>query len=143
LAACVFYASIFKISPVGLSFTGGLSSADALFCQQCAWSAYTGINTMSNNIPDKFYLYQNYPNPFNPVTKIRFEIPLSKGGLKEVVQLKVFDIAGREIITLINDNLNPGLYEVTWNAEKLSTGIYYISLTAGNFRETKKAVLLK
>jgi hypothetical protein len=144
LAACVFYAAIFNVSPVGLSFTGGLSTSDALFCQQCAWLAYTGINSVSNIIPDNFYLEQNYPNPFNAETKISFKVLLSKGGLRGLlITLKIYDILGREVETLVNSSLQPGIYEVTWNAENFSTGIYFCTMTAGNFRAATKLILIK
>lgn len=145
LAACVFYSAIFHVSPVGLTYTGGLSSADALFFQQCAWYAVTGINNHSINIPAEFYLEQNYPNPFNPETKIRFKVghspsPLSRG---DYITLKIYDILGREITTLINSNLQPGNYEINWNAENLPGGIYYCTLSAGKFILTRKMIFLK
>ena len=97
-------------------------------------------------MPNKFSLYQNYPNPFNPVTKIKFDIPefpLSKGGLKGVVTLKIYDILGKEIQTLVNEQLQPGSYEVTFDGSNLPSGIYFYKLTSGNFSATKKLVLLK
>ena len=73
------------------------------------------------NIPDNFSLFQNYPNPFNPTTKIRFEIPLSKGGQRGLYSsLKVYDILGKEITTLINEKLNPGVYEVEFDGSNLT-----------------------
>jgi hypothetical protein len=103
----------------------------------------TGITNLNTGIPDKFSLYQNYPNPFNPVTKIRFEIPLSKGGIQGVVSLKVFDITGREIQTLVNEKLNPGTYEVTFNGSNFASGIYYYSLETNGYKQTKKMIFLK
>jgi hypothetical protein len=102
-----------------------------------------GIRNISTEVPSGFSLSQNYPNPFNPVTKIRFEVPLSKGGLKGVVSLKVFDITGKEVATLLNEQLQPGTYEVTFNALTLSSGIYYYRLTSDGFSETKKMMLVK
>lgn len=110
------------------------------------------VNNNTNEFPDKFTLYQNYPNPFNPVTKIKFDIPefpLSKGGLKGVVTLKVYDILGKEIQTLVNEQLQSGSYEVTFDARQpglggnLPSGVYFYKLSTGNFSATKKLVLLK
>jgi hypothetical protein len=97
-------------------------------------------------IPQNFTLYQNYPNPFNPTTKIRFEIPsgfpLRAYGNDKVV-LKVYDIMGREIQTLVNEKLNPGTYEVTFYGSNYASGVYFYTFTAEEFKETKKLVLLK
>lgn len=89
-------------------------------------------------IPTKFYLSQNYPNPFNATTKIRFDIcKLSD------VTIKIYDITGREIKTLINEKLNPDYYETSWNALNVSSGAYFIRIIAGDFSDTKKMILLK
>jgi photosystem II stability/assembly factor-like uncharacterized protein len=107
-----------------------------------------GIKQIGIEVPNEFKLYQNYPNPFNPVTKIKFEIP-SNGfpigalGNDRVVVLKVYDILGREIQTLVNETLQPGSYEVTFGGSNLSSGIYFYQLKAGDYIETKKMVLLK
>ena len=101
-------------------------------------SELTKIMKSVNNIPDKFSLLQNYPNPFNPSTNIRYDIP--KNGF---VKLVVFDILGREIETLVNEKQNAGTYEVTFNGSNLSSGIYFYTLSAGDYKETKKLVLLK
>jgi len=98
-----------------------------------------------------FKLEQNYPNPFNPSTKIKFTIPtppvsspLLKGRTKEgFVTLKVYDILGNEIATLVNEELSPGEYEVESNATNLPSGIYFYQLKSGDFIQTKKMVLLK
>ena len=91
-----------------------------------------------NLIPNKFKLYQNYPNPFNPSTKIRFSV--SSPGL---VSLKVYNILGQEITTLVNEEKSKGSYEVTFNASNLPSGIYFYRLQVSNFIETKKMNLLK
>jgi hypothetical protein len=90
------------------------------------------------NSPDDFSLFQNYPNPFNPSTNIEFRI--ADFGL---VTLKVYDILGREIATLVNEEKNAGTYTVTFNASNLASGIYYYQIRAGNFVQTKKMILLK
>jgi len=102
-----------------------------------------GIQPISNEVPEKFMLYQNYPNPFNPVTSIKFSIPslLRRGA--GVVLLKVYDILGQDIATLVNDELNPGIYEVDWNAENYPSGVYFYSITTNNYFESKKMVLIK
>jgi hypothetical protein len=99
-----------------------------------------------NNLLEKFSLSQNYPNPFNPTTKIRYSIPqLSSphvlGG--DPVLLKVYDILGKEVETLVNEKQSPGVYEVTFDGSKYASRIYFYTLTAGDFKETKKLVLLK
>lgn len=98
----------------------------------------TGIQPVSNVMPDNFELRQNYPNPFNPVTNISFDISNSN-----FVSLVVYDVLGREVETLVNENLNPGKYNVNYDASRLTSGVYYYKLTAGNFFETKKMILSK
>jgi photosystem II stability/assembly factor-like uncharacterized protein len=88
--------------------------------------------------PTEFLLSQNYPNPFNPYTKIKYSVPQ----LSNVV-IKVFDILGNEIETLVSEEKQTGTYEITWYAEQLPSGIYFYKLQAGSFIETKKMVLLK
>jgi len=97
-----------------------------------------GVNNISRTIPDKFELFQNYPNPFNPNTIIRYQI--AKGSM---VTLKIFDIAGREITTLVNEKLEAGTYDVTFDGDNLASGIYYYKITAGDFTGIKKMVLIK
>lgn len=88
--------------------------------------------------PSTFNLEQNYPNPFNPSTTIRYSIPTS-----EFVTLKVYDVLGREVQTLVNEEKATGSYEVSFNAAGLSSGIYFYKLQAGSFIETKKMILIK
>ena len=107
----------------------------------------TGIKDFKSS-PLKFQLSQNYPNPFNPSTKIKYSIPsahspLPGGARGGLVTLKVYDILGREVATLVNEKQQPGNYELTFDGSKLSSGIYFYKLTAGNFIETKKMILLK
>ena len=96
--------------------------------------------------PKFFYLEQNYPNPFNPVTKIKYTIPVQKNGFVPV-KLVVYDLLGREIATLVNTKQATGTYEVSFplngNDNLLHSGVYFYSLTAGDFRSTKKMLLLK
>ncbi|MBN1634787.1 MAG: T9SS type A sorting domain-containing protein [Ignavibacteria bacterium] len=119
-----------------------LSDAIANFYQT------VGIKPVSTAIPEIFSLEQNYPNPFNAVTSIKFSVPLSHTHLVtlspcHLVSLKVFDLLGREVATLINENLQSGTYEVTFDAGELPSGIYFYRLSTNNFSETKKLVLLK
>jgi hypothetical protein len=106
-----------------------------------------GVENLSKRIPNKYSLYQNYPNPFNPVTKIKFDIaghppyPPSKG--EKMVTLKVYDILGKEIQTLVNEQLQPGSYEVTFDRSNLPSGVYFYQLKTGDFVATKKLILLK
>ncbi|HRI45593.1 MAG TPA: T9SS type A sorting domain-containing protein, partial [Ignavibacteriaceae bacterium] len=89
-------------------------------------------------VPTEFSLSQNYPNPFNPSTKISYAIPTSAN-----VTLKVFDVVGNEVATLVNGNKEPGNYEVTFEATNLSNGVYFYELKANEFRVVKKLVLMK
>ena len=91
----------------------------------------------------EFLLSQNYPNPFNPITKIKYEIPGQARNDNALVTLKVYDILGREIVTLVNEEKPAGEYEVEFDATNLPSGVYLYRLTAGNFSETKKLVFLK
>jgi hypothetical protein len=96
-----------------------------------------GIQQLST-IAEEFSLRQNYPNPFNPTTKINFSIPKS-----DYVSLRVYDILGREVKVLVNENLSTGEYEVDFDAKGLSSGMYYYSLRAGDYVSVKKMVLVK
>lgn len=91
-------------------------------------------------LPIQFALEQNYPNPFNPTTKIRFVIP---SGARNLVTLKVYDVLGNEVVTLVNENKPAGNYEINFNASRLPSGVYFYKLQAGSFSETKKMILLK
>jgi hypothetical protein len=87
---------------------------------------------------ESYYLSNNYPNPFNPSTKIKFEIPDL-----EFVSLKVYDVLGNEIATLVDEEKLAGEYEVDFDGKGLSSGLYFYTFKAGNFSETRKMVLLK
>jgi hypothetical protein len=92
----------------------------------------------SRQFPDGFVLNQNYPNPFNPSTTIEFNVPKS-----EFVELKVYNILGKEITTLVSKKLNQGNHTYTFNRKNLASGIYYYQLVAGEYREVKKMILIK
>ena len=110
-----------------------------------------GITQTGNNVPGKFELYQNYPNPFNPATKIKFDIPNTVGAARlrngqaymRPVQMKVYDILGREVATLVNENLQPGTYSVDWNASNFSSGIYFYRIGTEGFVDVKRMILIK
>jgi len=105
-------------------------------------NAASSIDDSKNTIPENFNLFQNYPNPFNPVTTIKYQIPEIS-----FVTLKVYDVLGNEIKTLVNEEKPAGSYEVEFqsavNGRQLASGIYYYQFRAGNFLETKKMILIK
>ncbi len=88
--------------------------------------------------PSVFSLSQNYPNPFNPSTTISYQLPVNR-----YVTLKVYDILGNEVAALVNEQKTAGTYEIEFDATKLTSGVYFYSLQAGFFTETKKMILLK
>jgi len=111
----------------------------------------TNVETEQNELLKYYELYQNYPNPFNPTTKIKFTIPTpphpspyqGEGAREGLVLLRVYDILGREVATLVNKHLTRGEYEVEFNAEGLSSGVYYYRLETGSYSQTKKMILLR
>ena len=98
----------------------------------------TGVETTSSGMPSAYQLSQNFPNPFNPVTTIRYSITKTSN-----VSLKVFDMLGREVQTLVNTMQAPGQYSVTLNAQNFGSGVYFYRLSAGTFMETKRLMVLK
>lgn len=96
------------------------------------------VNNITSTIPDKFFLYNSYPNPFNPLAKIKFDLPKSS-----FVKINVFDINGRIVNELVNENLQAGSYETEFSGVSLSSGIYYYRIEAGNFISVKKMILIK
>ncbi len=103
----------------------------------------TAIDENENNIPTNFSLSQNYPNPFNPTTKIKYAAPPNLPEGEALIQIKVYDVLGNEIATLVNKEQSPGEYEVEFNGSNLSSGIYFYRLSAGSFIQTKKMIYLK
>ncbi len=102
------------------------------------WDGPTGIITGNSGIPQAYSLQQNYPNPFNPTTSIAFMI--ANTGF---TTLKVYNLLGSEVATLVNSNLTPGSYEVKLDASDLASGVYYYKLVSGNFESVKKLVVVK
>jgi len=97
-----------------------------------------GIRKIETDIPSSFSLYQNYPNPFNPETDIKFEIPKSV-----YVKLNIYDINGRTLECLVNEEMNPGIYKVNWNASNQPSGVYFYRIETGDFKDTKRMILIK
>ncbi len=97
-----------------------------------------GIININSEIPSSYSLLQNYPNPFNPTTNIKFQIAKSGN-----VKLIVFDILGKEVATLINESLQPGTYETTFDASNIASGIYFYKLITDGFSETKRMIAIK
>ncbi|MBN1397212.1 MAG: T9SS type A sorting domain-containing protein [Bacteroidetes bacterium] len=93
----------------------------------------------NNKILSEFRLEQNYPNPFNPKTKITYSIV----GTRHAVSLRIYDMLGREVVTLVDGVKNGGYHSVEWNAQNLPSGIYFYRLKAGSYIETKRMILLK
>ena len=97
-----------------------------------------GIQQVGELIPGKFTLKQNYPNPFNPSTTIRLEVPA-----RDFIELNVYDVSGKEIAKLVKQNLNAGVYDVTFDASGLPSGVYFYTLRSSEFVQTKKMVLVR
>lgn len=102
------------------------------------YGAVTGLEPIGNFTPSKFELLQNYPNPFNPSTTIKYQI--ANNGY---VSMKVYDILGKEVATLVNANLKAGQYELQFNANSLTSGVYFYKIITGNFTDVKKMILVK
>ncbi|MCI0450359.1 MAG: SBBP repeat-containing protein [Chlorobi bacterium] len=102
------------------------------------YSITTSIEPVSNEIPNEFRLYNNYPNPFNPVTKIKFDLPK-----QSAATITVYDVSGKVIKTLVGESLGAGSYSVDFDATGLATGVYLYRITAGDFSDVKKMVLVK
>lgn len=131
-------------------FVAGQSynSSNNLSAAIIKYSQLVGIININGNVPKIFSLSQNYPNPFNPSTKISFSIPLLRGvdgaaGRGVFTMLVVYNIQGKEITTLVNLQLQPGIYEVDWNASEYPSGVYFYKLESGDYSETKRMVLIK
>jgi len=98
----------------------------------------TGVVERITEVPSEFKLAQNYPNPFNPSTTIKFHMPKQSR-----VTLKIFDLLGREVASLVNENEQAGIHTVEWDASRLASGVYFYTITAGSCRETKRMILMK
>jgi len=103
-----------------------------------AGNPLTSVDDKISNNVSSFILKQNYPNPFNPSTSIQYAV-----SSKQFVSLKIYDLLGNEVTTLVNEEIPAGTYEITWYAEGLPSGVYFYQLRTGSFIETKKMVLVK
>jgi subtilisin-like proprotein convertase family protein len=101
-------------------------------------SVVVGQNNISSSVPEKFNLYQNYPNPFNPRTNIKFDLPKNT-----YVTLKIYNILGAEVATLINKAMVEGTYVTEWDASSFASGTYFVKLETGSYSDVKKIILLK
>ena len=102
-----------------------------------------GVETDELGIPKEFLLSQNYPNPFNPSTTIKYQIPQDVKRETREVSLMVYDLLGREVATLVNEEQQSGYYEVKFNSNYLSSGVFYYQLRSGSFLEKKKMIHLR
>jgi hypothetical protein len=126
---------------VGFALIAGSSLNDLINKANIAKSKYTSsisVRNISTEVPSKFELMQNYPNPFNPSTTIKFALPKS-----EFVKIRVYDMLGKEVATLVNEQLQAGYFEYTFNASNLSSGLYFYKIDAGYYTDIKKMVLIK
>jgi hypothetical protein len=96
------------------------------------------VDNISSEVPGNYALYQNYPNPFNPSTVIRFDV-LKAGNVK----ITVYDVLGKQAVVLLNNYMRTGTYEVSFTSYTLSSGIYFYEMSAGDFRDVKKMLLIK
>jgi hypothetical protein len=119
----------------------GISQSSVFTNYQGFWytaKVPSGVKINTDGNADGFALDQNYPNPFNPTTHLRFTIAELR-----FVSLKIYDVLGREVATLVDGEKKPGVYEMSFNASRLSSGVYYYRLSAGNYTEVKRMMLLK
>jgi hypothetical protein len=98
----------------------------------------SGFSALSNQVAENFTLSQNYPNPFNPATRIEFSVPKAS-----FVKLAVYDVTGRQVETLVSQNISAGTYKADWDASKYSSGVYFYSLTANGYTQTRRMLLIK
>ena len=98
----------------------------------------TNVTPISSNVPSEFKLFNNYPNPFNPITKIKFDVKELR-----LVTLKVYDVTGKLVTTLVNQKLQTGEYNVDFDGRDLSSGIYIYRIVAGDFVQSEKMILVK
>jgi hypothetical protein len=114
------------------------SSSAYTYSPTFIWNVITGIHLTNSDLPTVYSLKQNYPNPFNPSTTIKFDIP--KDGF---VTIRVYNVLGKEVETLVNEYKRAGSYQVNFNASNIASGIYFYQLQAGSFYSVKKMILLK
>jgi len=113
---------------------GGLSTQSYTLTVELA----TKLDAFGNLAPEEFMLSQNYPNPFNPTTTIGFSIPKS-----EFVTMKIYNLLGQEVATLVSENLQAGHYQVDWDASQMASSVYYYLINAGEYQDVKKMILIR
>jgi PKD repeat protein len=123
---------------VSLTVSNGVNNETKTRTDYITVNGVTGVDELTGEIPDDFNLFQNYPNPFNPSTSIGFSV-----ASESQVVLKVYNLLGKEVATLMNEKKTPGFYELNFGGEILSSGIYVYRLEAGSFSSSKKMILLK
>jgi hypothetical protein len=131
----------FRVNP---PFTSGLTTVNDSLVPLVYNSSYgitqpviTGVSN-GTEIPKEYQIYQNYPNPFNPTTNIKFDVPKSS-----IVKIKVYDVTGKKISELVNQEMAPGVYNIDWNGTGYASGIYFYKITAGDFTKVMKMLLIK
>jgi hypothetical protein len=120
----------------------------AFVIDDLSFGSTSAVDDGRPDLPKAFDLAQNYPNPFNPTTKIQFTIVSAQsgsasGGNRQLTTLKVYDVLGREVATLVNEVKEPGTYTVEFNASSLASGVYFYRLTAGSYVATQKMILMR
>jgi hypothetical protein len=142
------YFNLFPTSANVLNVLKDPSSGDTVYAVTSkgifrVWGMLVDVQNISVNIPDKLEITNVYPNPFNSAAKIKFDIPLNVKSQTSKVRLIIYNINGREIQTLLNEQLNPGTYEITFEAGNLPSGIYFYKLMSGEYTDTKRIVLIR
>jgi len=146
------------VSGIGLYYEkycelgGSTESLNGCIINGIQYGQIVGVDKSESGISSCHQLSQNYPNPFNPVTKIKFDVPLdSRLRGNDNVTLKIYDVLGKEIATLVNEGLSPGTYEVEWDGSNYPSGVYFYKLVVSgaeplitaDYSETRKMVLVK
>lgn len=129
-----------KFDSFQLTYEAGNKSTSTVYFDDLRTAVFapTEVEQENGNVPTKFVLQQNFPNPFNPVTQIKFSVPAASN-----VKLIVTDILGREVATLVNDELAAGNYNVNFDASSFSSGVYFYTIITDNFKQSKKMILMK
>lgn len=132
------YSSTPQFTDIACSRSGNRIWISATSQYVLKYTGDVGVQQVSSSIPSEFSLSQNYPNPFNPETKFEFRIAEA-----EFVKLSIYNTAGMEVATLQNGPLKPGVYKAEWNASGYPSGVYFYTIDAGKYMETKKMILIK
>ena len=140
---CPVTANLRSLDMFSTNDFGLIAAAGGIILRTTNGGTFTAVMQNGSEIPESHSLGQNYPNPFNPNTKINFSIPSSGLSTGSNVRLAVFDILGKEVALLVNENLSAGNYSIDFNASSIPSGTYFYRLTAGSFTDTKKLVLIK